>query len=116
MRSISTSSAAKQIDNGLILKALEEGIGSMFGVVFSIFVLVALLSIFGEFVMRVPLTRRDTSRDRLVWWRLGGDDVAATYEEVFPHSRLPSFRRFVFWLFIACAGALVFSMLVWKSN
>jgi hypothetical protein len=88
----------------------------MFGVFFSILVVVALLSIFGEIVMRVRLTRREASRDKLVWWRRGGDEVAATYEEVFPDSRLPLFRRFVFWFFVAWSGVLVFSMLLWKSH
>jgi len=87
----------------------------MFGVFFSILVVVALLSILGEVVMRVRLTRR-ASRDKLAWWRRGGDEVAATYEEVFPDSRLPFFRRFVFWLFVACAGVLFLSILLWKSN
>ena len=88
----------------------------MFGIFFSVLVLGALLSICGEIVMRVRLTRRETSRDKLAWWRRGGDDVVAAYEEVFPHSRLPLFRRFVFWLFVAWSGVLVFSMLLWKSN
>jgi hypothetical protein len=87
----------------------------MFGVFFSILVFVALLSIFGEFVMRLRLTRR-ASRDKIAWWRRGGDAVAATYAEVFPESRLPFFRRFIFWLVVACAGVLVFLMLPWKSN
>jgi hypothetical protein len=87
----------------------------MFGVFFSILVVMALSSIFGEIVMRVRLTRR-ASRDKLAWWRRGGDEVAATYEEVFPDSRLPFIRRFVFWLFVICAGVLVFSMLLRKSN
>jgi len=104
-------SAAK----GIILKHWENGPASMFGVSFSILILVALLSIFGEIVMRVRLTKR-ASRDKIAWWRRGSDDVAATYEEVFPNSRLPFFRRFVFWLFITCAGVLVLSMLLWKSD
>ena len=86
----------------------------MFGVFFSILVVVALLSILSETVMRVRLTRR-ASGDKIAWWRRGGDEVSATYEEVFPDSSLPFFRRFIFWLVVACAGALVFSML-WKSN
>jgi hypothetical protein len=86
----------------------------MFGVFFSILVVVALLSIFGEFVMRVRLTKR-ASRDKIAWWRRGGDQVAASYAEVFPDSRLPLFRRFVFWLLVACAGFFLLSML-WKSN
>jgi hypothetical protein len=87
----------------------------MLGVLFSISVAVALLSIFGEFFMRVRLTRR-ASRDKISWWRRGGDEVAAAYEEVFPDSRLPLFRRFVFWLLVTCAGVLVFSMVLRKSK
>ena len=87
----------------------------MFGVFFSILVVVALLSIFSEIVMRVRLTRR-ASRDKIAWWGRGGDEVAATYEEVFPDSRLPFLRRFVFWLFVSCAGVLVLSMLLLKSH
>jgi hypothetical protein len=87
----------------------------MFGVFFSIFAVVGLLSIVGEIVMRVRLTKR-ASRDKIAWWRRGGGEVAATYEEVFQDSRLPFFRRFVFWLFVTCAGVLVFSMLLWKSD
>jgi hypothetical protein len=86
----------------------------MFGVFFSILVVVALLSIFGEFVMRVRLTKR-ASRDKIAWWRRGGDEVAVTYAEVFSGSRLPFLRRFIFWLVVVCAGVLVFSMLLWKS-
>jgi hypothetical protein len=84
----------------------------MFGIFFSILVVVALLSIFGEFVMRIRLTKR-ASQDKIAWWRRGGDEVAASYAEVFPDSRLPLFRRFVCWLLVTCAGLLVFSML-WK--
>ncbi|MGC1976941.1 MAG: hypothetical protein WA671_09525, partial [Candidatus Sulfotelmatobacter sp.] len=68
----------------------------------------------GEIVMRVRLTGR-ASRDKIAWWRRGGDEVSATYEEVFPDRSLPFLRRFIFWLVVACAGALVFSLL-WKSN
>ena len=97
--------------------AYPESIGGtgMFGVLFSISVIVAVLSIFGEFVMRVRLTRR-ASRDKISWWRRGGDEVAAAYEEVFPDSRLPFFRRFVFWLLVTCAGVLACSMLLRKSK
>ena len=87
----------------------------MFGVFFSILVVVALLSILGEFVMRVRITRR-VSHDKIAWWRRGGDEVAAAYEEVFPDSRLPLFRRFVFWLLVTCAGVLAFSMVLRKSK
>lgn len=86
----------------------------MFGVLFSIVVIVALLSICGEIGMRVRLTRRETSRDKLGWWRRGGDEVAATYEEVFPRSRLPLLRRFAFWLFVGF-GSVVLLFIAWKS-
>jgi hypothetical protein len=52
----------------------------MFGIFFSILVVVALLSIFGEFVMRVRLTRR-TSGDKIAWWRRGGDEIASTTQK-----------------------------------
>jgi len=86
----------------------------MVRIFFLLLMVMALLSICGEIVMRVRLTRR-ASRDKIAWWRRGGDEVAATYEEVFPDSRLPFLRRFVFWLVVTCAGVLVFSML-WRSN
>ena len=87
----------------------------MFGVFFSILVVLALLSILGEFAMRVRLTRR-TSHDKIAWWRRGGDEVASTYEEIFPESRLPLFRRFVFWLLVTCACVLFFTMILRKTN
>jgi hypothetical protein len=85
----------------------------MFGIFFSILVVVALLSIFGELVMRVRLTKR-TSRDKIAWWRRGGDEVASSYAEAFPDSRLPVFRRFAFWLFLACCASVLVAVL-WKS-
>ena len=109
------AAAAKRIDTGLILKHWENGPASMFGVFFSILVVVALLSICGEIAMRVRLTKR-ASHDKIAWWRRGGDEVHAIYEEVFPGSCLPFFTRFVFWLLITCAGVLVISTLLLKSN
>ena len=87
----------------------------MFGVFFTIVAVVAVLSICGEIAMRVRLTKLEPSPDKLAWWRRGGDEVAATYEELFPHSRLPLFRRFAFWLFVTCC-AVVLLAIVWKSN
>ena len=82
----------------------------MFGIVFSIVVIVALLSICGEIIMRVRLTRR-ASRDKIAWWRRGGDEVVASYEEIFPSSRLPLFRRFSIWLFAAFTAVVLLSIL-----
>jgi hypothetical protein len=110
------SVGSKWIDMGLILKAQREQTTLMFSVFFSILVVVALLSIFGEIVMRIRLTRRETSRDKLAWWRRGGDEVSATYEELFPHGRIPLFRRFAFWLFVVWSCVLLLSILVRRSN
>jgi hypothetical protein len=87
----------------------------MVSIFFSLLMVMALLSICGEIVMRVRLTKR-ASLDNIAWWRRGGDEVSAAYEEVFPDSRLPFLRRFVFWLVVTCVGALVFSVLLRKSN
>ena len=88
---------------------------NMFGIFFSILVVMGLLSICGEIFMRVRLTRRETSRDKVSGWRRGGDQVAAAYEELFPRSRLPLFRRFVFWFFVAFSAVTLVSIL-WKSH
>ena len=85
----------------------------MTGIFFSLLMVMGLLSVCGEIVMRVRLTRR-ASRDKIAWWRRGGDEIATTYEEVFPHSRLPFIRRFVFWLFVVCASLLVLWLLLRK--
>ena len=87
----------------------------MVGTFFLLLVVMALLSICGEIVMRVRLTKQETSSDKLAWWRRGGDEIAATYEELFPRSHLPAFRRFAFWLFVACCAS-VFVAVLWKSN
>jgi hypothetical protein len=87
----------------------------MFAILFSILVVMALLSICGEFIMRIRLTKR-ASRDKIAWWRRGGDEVAAMYEEVFPHSRLPLLRRLMFWLLVAFSACVLVSSILWKSN
>jgi hypothetical protein len=64
----------------------------MVSIFFSLLMVMALLSICGEIVMRVRLTKR-ASLDNIAWWRRGGDEVSATYEEVFPDSRLRFLAR-----------------------
>jgi hypothetical protein len=86
----------------------------MVGVLFSALVIVAFLSGYGEVVMRIRLAK-SAPNDKIAWWRLGGDEVAATYEELFPDSRLPLFRRFAFWLLVVFA-CLVLFFILWKSN
>jgi len=89
----------------------ENQANSHVGVAFSILVPLALLSICGEFVMRIRLTKR-ASHDKIAWCRRGGDEVAATYEELYPHSRLLFFRRVVFWLFVVFACVALLSILL----
>jgi hypothetical protein len=85
------------------------------GSIFYVFVVVALLNVCGEIYMRVCLSRRETSRDKLTWWRRGGDEVSESYEGVFSRSFIPKLRRYTFWGFIAfCASILV--GLLWKSK
>jgi len=86
----------------------------MITILFSILVVMVLLSLFGELLMRIRVSKKDPD-DRMVWWRLGGDEVAAAYEVLFPNSRLPFFRRFVFWLVIAWSAA-VLSAFLWQRN
>src|SRR5437667_9632618 len=66
------SGIAAKLTRGLILKPVGETGTSMFGALYSIVAVVALLSVCGEFAMRVRLTKREPS-DKLIWWRRGGD-------------------------------------------
>jgi hypothetical protein len=65
----------------------------MTAIVFSILVLVAILSVCGNIVIRVRLTRAEPSRDKLVWWRRSSDEAGRMYEQLFPGSYLPLFYR-----------------------
>jgi hypothetical protein len=85
----------------------------MFGVFFSILVAAALVGVIGEFAMRARLTGR--SPDKLGWWRRGGDEVAATYELLFPNSLLPRYRRIFFWIFLSLSSVLLLTVL-WKHR
>jgi len=87
---------------------------SMFGFFFSILVVIVLISWGSELVMRIRVTRMEP-HDKIAWWRRGGDEVEAVYEELFPKSRLPLFRRFGFGAVIAVAAAMLLAFL-WKSK
>jgi hypothetical protein len=87
----------------------------MFAVFFSILVIMAIVGSCSEILMRVRLSKREASPDKLVWWRRGGDEVTATYQELFPQTRLPLFRRFSFWL-VVTAAFLVLLLSFWKSH
>jgi hypothetical protein len=86
----------------------------MVGVLFVVLAVIAILSIFVEFAMRMHLTCNDT-QDKIAWWRRGGDEIESAYEELFPNSPLPVFRRFAFWFFVASCAALLIRIL-WKPN
>jgi len=85
----------------------------MTAIFFSVLLFLALSSICSEIWMRIRVTQLET-RDKIAWWRRSGNEVAATYKELFPLSKLPHFRRFVFWFFLACCGGLL--LILWKSR
>ena len=87
----------------------------MLPVVFSILVLMAISSVCINLVMRIRLTKAERSRDKLVWWRRGSDEVDAMYEELFPGSYLPLFNQFAFWLLVASASVVMVGIL-WGSH
>ena len=84
-------------------------------VLLSILVLVAVLSFYSNLAMRIRLTNRESSRDKLVWWRRGSREVEQTYTELFPASHLPDLSRYAFWfvLVLALVGLVVIKL---KSN
>jgi hypothetical protein len=84
----------------------------LFPVFFLLLAALAVLSICGEIGMRVRLTRQETSRDKLAWWRRGGDEVASTYAGLFQRSYIPAFRRFAFWCFLACCVGVLIAILL----
>jgi hypothetical protein len=91
-------------DEECILTPRTFGVRAAIALVFPVLVLMGLATILGEIVMRVRLTKLEPSRDKLVWWRRGGDEVSATYQEAFPKSKLPLLRMLVWWIVIGFAG------------
>jgi|GEM_PF-2661043 len=83
---------------------------TVFTFVFSALVLVVILSVCSDVVMRVYLTRKESSGEKLTWWRRGSSQVADTYHELFPASRLPLFSALALWLLVALCvvGLLMF--------
>ena len=87
----------------------------MVGILFSLLVFMALLSIVGEFIMRIRLSQRRAPGKKLAWWRRGGDAVSSAYGELFPNSHIPSYRRFAFWLVVVCTASILGAVL-WKAH
>jgi hypothetical protein len=88
----------------------------MIGIFFSILVVMAIFSSCSEIFMRVRLSKRESPANRLLWWRRGGDEVAAMYQELFPRTRLPLIRLFTFWFFIATCTLGALMLWLRKSN
>jgi len=79
----------------------------MFAIFFIVLVVIALASIAIEILMRVRLSVREPRAEKLLWRRHGGDEVAATYEKVFPRTMLPAIRQFALWSIVVTAAALL---------
>lgn len=88
--------------------------GNAILILFLMFVLLATFNGCAEIMMRVRLTKREPSSEKLLWWRRGGDEVASNYLELFPSSFLPRLRDFTFWLFVIFAAS-VLTLIVWKK-
>lgn len=88
----------------------------MFGLLFSVLVIIALLSTAFHTAMRIRLMRMDAARDRIEWLSFrGSTEVMDTYQAFFPRSVLPRFCRFAFWTFIFCAS-LALCAIILKSK
>lgn len=85
----------------------------VFDICFSVLLLVAILNICSTVVMRIRLTKREASGGKIVWWGRGSDEVASTYEALFPSSLLPSCYRGAFWLILVATMVLLIAIL-WK--
>ena len=84
-------------------------------IAFSIFVVMVIFNVCCDIMMRVRLTQREPRSEKLLWWRRGGDEVASTYQELFPRSFLARLRVFTFWLFLIFAVTLL-ALMVWQKS
>jgi hypothetical protein len=97
---------------GVSLKRPEETeADGMIAIVFSILVLVAVLSVCSNIVIRVRLTTADPTGDRLVWWRRSSDEASRMYEQLFPGSYLPLFIQTTFWIVLSVATVVLIAIL-----
>jgi hypothetical protein len=87
----------------------------MFAVLISILAVMVVLALGIEIMMRMRLTSMEFPKEKLYWWRCGGDEVSATYHELFPHSRLPVLRELPFWIVLSVACMLLLFIL-WKRS
>jgi hypothetical protein len=86
----------------------------MVGTIFLIVVLIALANICSDLAMRIRLSKRLASENRLSWFMRSSDEVGRTYQDLFPGSFLSPIVRHVFWLLLATAAAMLISQLTSK--
>jgi hypothetical protein len=88
----------------------------MLRIVFSIVLLVMMVGIGSNIVMRIRLAKRDSSTDKLAWWKRGSDEVGDTYRARFSSGYLPLLNQFAFWLVVTLAAVALVFALVWKPK
>jgi hypothetical protein len=85
----------------------------MFGLLFSVLAIIALLSVAFHITMRIRLLKMDAARDRIEWLSFrSSTEVMDTYQALFPRSILPRFCRFAFWTFIFCAAVMLCAIIL----
>jgi hypothetical protein len=81
------------------------------GTLIFILALIALVSIYGNLIMRIRLMNRLPLENGFLWWKRSPGEVARTYEELFSQSYWPRIVRCAFWLFLV-AAAVIFVFLL----
>src|SRR6266853_5914879 len=83
------------VTNGVPFIRRSNGPPAMFGLIFSVLAIIALLSMAFHITMRIRLLKMDAARDRIEWLRFrGSTEVMDTYQALFPRTVLPRFCRF----------------------
>ena len=90
-----------------------NGTPTMFSLLFSVLVIIALVSTAIHFAMRIRLMRSDAASDRIEWLSFrGSTEVLDTYKALFPRSVLPRFCRFAFWTAVFCAAVILCAVIL----
>ena len=86
----------------------------MFDLFLAIAAVLVLLGFCAHVAVTIRLSRLDVRGEKLAWWSYrSGDQVPATYKQLFPRSRLPLLRHLPFYLLIGFAGVVLVARL-WK--
>lgn len=75
----------------------------MLGTLILIAALIALVSVYGNLIMRICLMKKLLLHNGFLWWKRSPGEVARAYEELFPQSYWPNIVRYAFWLFLLTA-------------